>query len=640
MRMAMALAEDETGDTKLIDVKAYYDEFSFNRINPPSPNYINLGTKLNGYSSCCLYTVADDSKSLAIGDHIAYTMTCMSAGIGGYLGIRSIGDSVRNGLLEHGGRLPYYNALAGAVKANIQAGRGGACTTYFTCFDPEVTTLIMLQNPRTPVAKQNRDMHFAIQYNRLFAKKVAREEKVFLFNSFTAPDLHKLFFTSDQDGFEALYNKYEADKNFKKTYLGAREILHMARQQAYEISTLYEANMDEINRHTSFIEPIYSANLCVETVQPTAPYFKMQDLYSKEDNGSITFTVEGDETITLPFSDKANTQNGVTFAGNIKVGDVIEGCLKVKEIIEITPTSEVSLCSLAAQVVCNIHTDEAYERSSYYALKMIDKCIHLSDYPLPHIEYTAKSRLNAGLGVLGVATYMARKGLKYSSQEGRNEIHRLAERHSYFAIKASLKLGQEKGNAPWIHKTKWPQGWLPIDTYKKAVDKLAAPIYQYDWEQLRKDIVANGGIHNSSVVNHMPTESSSKASGVNNGWYPSRSLSMKKSDESNVLDWVAVDNDILADQYENAYEIPTLRMIDVYAIIQKFTDESISADLYRDRSTPDKVEIPTSEITEEYLYMVKHGIKTRYYQNSLTTEGQAKEATVKEELCASGGCDV
>lgn len=642
MRMAMALAEDEVGETKLIDVKGYYDEFSLSRINPPSPNYINLGTKLNGYASCNLYAVGDNLKSLAIGDHIAYTMTYMSAGIGGYLGVRSIGDPIRGGLIEHKGKLPYYDALAKAVKANTQAGRGGACTTYFTCFDPEVITLIMLQNPNTPVDKQNRDIHFGIQYNRLFAKKVAREEKIFLFNCYTAPDLNKLFFSADQDGFEVLYNKYEADTSFKKTYISARDILHMARQQAYEVSTLYEHFVDEANRHTPFVEPIYSSNLCCEIMEPTSPYFNMMDLYSEKDNGLVCFTDSEDNYYKLPFSRKIKTNNrGITFIGDLKVGDDIGGAI-VKEIHESSPTSEVALCSLAAIVVCNINSDEEYEKSTYYSLKMIDKCIHMSDYPLPHVGWTAKNRLNAGVGILGAATLMARKGIKYSTQEGRNEIHRMSEQHSYFLIKASLKLGKEKGNAPWIHKTKWPRGWLPIDTYKRAVDKLVEPIYVYDWEKLRAEIIANGGIRNSCVIAHMPTESSSKASGVPNSWYPIRKLSMKKTDESSVLDWVAVDNDILADQYENAYEIPTMRMIENYAIIQKFTDQGISADFWRDRSTPEKVEVPTSEMTQEFLQMVKLGMKGRYYQNSLTTVGQTKEVktTEKQELCASGACDV
>jgi ribonucleoside-diphosphate reductase alpha chain len=342
-------------------------------------------------------------------------------------------------------KLPYYKALAGAVNANIQAGRGGACTTYYSAFDPEAEVLTMAQNPRTPTDKQNRDLHFAMMSNRFMGKKVMSNESFFTFNTHTAPDLMKAFYSGDQDEFERIYNKYEADPAFKKNYVNARDYIGKALVQGFEVGTNYLAFIDEINRHTPYKEPIYSSNLCLEITQPTSPYFDMQDLYSATDHGR----------------------------------------------------GEVSLCSLAGIVECNIENDSQYESATYYALKMIDYCIHQSEYPLPHVGFTAKQRLNAGIGILGVATTMARANLKYDTKEGLQKIHDIKERHAYYCISASLRLGKERGNAPWIHKTKWPEGWLPIDTYKRTVDELVPPVYKYDWETLRSKIVANKGIRNS-----------------------------------------------------------------------------------------------------------------------------------------------
>lgn len=593
MRMAMQLAESETGQQKIKDVREYYNHFSLNRINPPSPNYINLGTPHKGFASCNLYTVADNAASLAIGDHIAYVMTCMSAGIGGNLNVRSIGDPVRGGAITHQGKLPYYKALAGAVNANIQAGRGGACTTYYSVFDPEAETILMAQNPRTPTHKQNRDIHFALLVNSFFAKKALNKEDVFTFNTYTAPDLVEAFYGNDVSVFEKLYVEYEKDPLFKKNYISASKLLIKALTQGFEVGTNYLAFIDEINRHTPHLDPIYSSNLCLEVTQPTSPYFDMVDLYSENDHNR----------------------------------------------------GEVSLCSLAGIVECNIENDEQYASAAYYSLKMIDYCIEASQYPLPHVGYTAKRRLNAGIGLLGVATTMARENLKYDSKEGLQKLHDIAERHSYFCISASLKLGKERGNAPWIHKTKWPQGWLPIDTYKKTVDELVPPVYKYDWEALRSQIKANKGIRNSSLVAHMPTESSSKASGIPNSIYPIRSLSLKKSDESNVIDWCAMDSDILANSYQIAWNIDSVDMIKCYAVVQKFTDQAISADLWKDRSV--NINLSSKAMVMEFLTMVKYGLKTRYYQNSLTgsqssvADAPQQSATVtKERGCSGGVCDI
>lgn len=566
MRMAMVLSENIKGDDRLKDVKEYYNAFSSSMINAPSPNYINLGTYLNAFASCCLYTTGDTAKSLAIGDHIAYTMTYMSAGIGAHLNTRSAGDKVRNGMVEHQGKLPYYRSLGSAVKANLQSGRGGACTTYYSIFDPEVKDITIAYNPRTPVAKQNRDIHYASMINRLFAKKAAKNENIFLFNIYTAPDLTEAFYSGDKDKFEELYNKYENDDSFKKTYMNARELLILDGKESYNVAVHYRLVIDEVNRHTPFLEPIYSSNLCLEICEPTSPYYDMKDLYSEEDHGR----------------------------------------------------GEVALCNLAGINVADEIDDETYEKIAYYSLKMIDETIHLTNYELPHVGLTAKKRLNAAVGMIGVATYLAKKGLQYNSQEGLKAIHFLSERHMYFLIKSSLRLAKEKGVAPWMHKTKWPKGWLPIDTYKKDVDDIVEPVYVYDWEKLREEVISNGGIRNSVLVAHMPTESSSKASGVPNGIYPIRDTHLKKTDQTTVLDWCPMDGDILQENYQRAWDIPAVDMIKVYSVFQKFTDQSISADFYRDRTT--NIQISDKEILEEGLAMVKYGLKSRYYQNSLVSK--------------------
>ncbi len=653
MRMAMALAEDEPADVKMTHLKNWYDHFSENRINCPSPNYINLGTNLNGFASCCVYKSGDTARSLAIGDFIANTMTYMSAGIGSYIETRGLGEPVRKGAIEHQGKIPYYKSLAGAVTANIQAGRGGACTAYFSAYDTEAVTITNLQNPRAVEDASNRDIHFAMLVNRWIAKKISKNEKVFAFNCRTAPDLHRKLFSSDMDGFEKLYLEYEANPNFKKTYISARElIIDNGVRQTHEVGTLYFAVIDEINRHTPFLtdyEPIHSSNLCLETAFPTQEYNNMVDLFTPADNGYVVFKDTEGATHRQAWSDrivKIDTDTNmkrVSFVGTLEVGDVLDSGIVVADINEKVKTSEVGMCSLAAIVTPNIKNDEQYESATYYALKMIDKCIHMSHYELPQIGYTAKSRMNAGVGIVGTAYDMARAGLKYSTLEGRNFFHKQMETHYYWLVKASLKISKERGLAPWIHKTKWPQGWLPIDTYKKTVDQICTEPLHRPWEPLRAEIIENGGIGHSVLCNLMPTESSSKASGMPNCMYPIRKLAMKKTDQSNMVDWCAPDGDLLGDKYELAYDIKTTDMTMFYAVGQKFCDQSISADKWEDRIK--KPIITSDESIENFRSMIKYGQKTQYYQNSKTSEGEGTgtSSAVKEfwnkqrETTALGG---
>ena len=623
MRMAMALAENRPAATRLTDVQAFYDLFSRNIINAPTPNYVNLGTKLNGFASCCLITNYDSAKSIGIANHIAYTMTYMSAGIGQNLQTRSLNDAVRGGLIAHQGKYNYLDHLKGAVKANLQNGRGGACTVYYSAYDPDVDMLARLKNPMTPASKQIRGMDYNMLSNKFFGRKVALNEQMFSFNCYTAPDLYEAFYSADDKLFERLYAKYEADPKFKKRYVSAREVALVALNEGYETGRAYLAFADEINRHTPYKQPIYSSNLCAEIVEPTAGYEEMMDLYTKGDVGYNKFITEDGLTLTYTAShavvrNDGNYTDGLALRAGDRYMDSNGDWHTVKEVLEFKNEPEVALCSLAGLVVSNIKSDEEYERAMYYALLMIDVCIHKSHYELPHIGHTAKARMAAAVGMMDLAHYMARKKLKYSSKAGKEEIHRVAERHMYFAIKCSLRLGKELGNAPWIHRTKYADGWLPIDTYQRNVDRIVQVPLQYDWEALRAEVKESGGIRNSSLVAYMPGESSSKASGTVNSIYPARELTIMKTDGNLTTYWAAPNSDKLGRFYELAWDIPTRDMIDVYGIFQKFTDQAISADLFRKIEGSEK--ITTSEMIEDFLHMMRVGMKTRYYMNTHTAK--------------------
>lgn len=595
MRMAMALAEKEPKATRLQVVKDYYDLFANKQLSAPTPNYINLGTVHRGFASCCLFASGDNGTSLAMGNYIGDKMTQMSAGIGVNIMTRSVGDAVRNGLFLHHGKKKYYDAMGKSIVANIQAGRGGAVTCFFEAFDQEVELIQALRNPRSTEDRRNRDMHFAMLTNSFFAQKAAKNEEIFAFNPYTAPDLHAAFYGKDIEEFKRLYAKYEADPTFVKHYANAKDILRRSLVEAQETGVAYIGQIDEMNRHTPFLDPILSSNLCMEIAEPTAPYYDMRDLYSSEDHGR----------------------------------------------------GEIATCSLAAVSVENIHDKETYQKVCYYALKMIDYCILNSSYVFPHLEFTAKQRMSAGVGIMGLATHMARAGLSYTTDAGKQELHFVAERHMYHLIEASLKISKERGLAPWMHKTKWPQGWLPIDTYKRSVDKIKSDGTNfesyYNWERLRKEIIENGGIGHSVLCAYMPGESSSKALGGANSIYPVRRLTLSKNDQNNVLYWAAPFGDDPSYKYELAWDIPTKDMIDCYAIFQKFCDQAISADLWRRIVGKDRIE--SNELFRNYFYMVQMGMKTRYYFNTETTANLSLEAmesavgNVTEDInCASGAC--
>jgi len=581
MRMALALCDDEPLDTRMALVKDFYDYFSLNIINAPTPNYVNLGTPMRGYASCCLYLTDDNADSIDVGNLIASKMTRIGAGMGGMIQVRSPGDPVRRGAITHNGKLRYLKTQAETVKQSVKAGRDGASTQYFSIYDPEAIAMGCAQNPKAPEDRRIGNTHFCFIYNEFLLDAVDEDIELFEFNIFTAPQLYAAMFDPDVEVFKKEYALLLADDSFKKTFFNARDRVITLLEQEVEVSTLYDFNATEVNRHTAFLERIKTSNLCNEVTQVTFPYYSEMDLYSSEDHGR----------------------------------------------------GEISVCSLAARNVAVDLTDEQMARAYYLMLKMIDKCIHLSEYPFPHLTFTARQRLNAGVGITGMATYLAKRGLKYSSMEGLRAAEELHEDHMFFLIQASLQLGKELGNAPWIHKTKWPEGWMPIDTCNRNFNKLLPLQPRRDWEGLRAQVIANGGIRNSTLAAHMPCESSSKASGAPNGLYPVRRTSIIKSDETNSMYWVAQDSDIL--DYELAFDVDYRWMAMHYAAGARYSDQSISADGYIDRS--ESLDLKHSELLDRFMFRARIGQKTQYYTNNQSRVG---ESSGKKEACVSGACDV
>lgn len=301
---------------------------------------------------------------------------------------------------------------------------------------------------------------------------------------------------------------------------------------------------------------------------------------------------------------------------------VVDYLKQKNEVIE----GEVAVCSLAGinvgkfkHKVGTPEWDEEYREASFVALDMVYTAIQESDYPLPHIEYTAKKRMSAGVGIVDLAHLMAKYKLKYDSQEGRDLIHKVAESHYWHLLNASLELSKEFGNAEWMNKTKWVNGWLPLDTYNKNVDEVVTTDLQYDWEGLRKKIIENGGHAFSVLVAHMPAESSSVRSGATNGVYPVRDLDLNKTNDTNVVKYVVPESDKLGKHYQNAYEIDVEDMAKVYGILQKWTDQGISADQWYKAQGSDKIK--SSDLMRGWFSWVYYGVKTRYYINTLTAKG-------------------
>ena len=250
------------------------------------------------------------------------------------------------------------------------------------------------------------------------------------------------------------------------------------------------------------------------------------------------------------------------------------------------------------------------------AIRSLDELIDFQGYPVKSAEIATKARRSLGVGYIGLAHFLAKNGCKYDDQNAWQLVHDLTEAFQYYLIKATTLLAREKGACEYSHRTKYGQGILPIDTYKKDVDELVPNVLKYDWEKLR-GMVKKYGVRNSTLSAQMPSESSSVVSNATNGIEPPRGyLSVKKS-KKGPLKQIVPQFHTLKNNYTLLWDMPSNRgYINIVAVMQKFFDQAISGNWsYNPENYPNN-EVPVSVMAQDLLTCWKYGWKTAYYQNT------------------------
>lgn len=600
--MGMAMAMLSQPHWSMLDAIDLYNALSLQKINVPTPPLVGLRSADRGFASCCLVDGTDTLDSIDAAEHVVFKMVAARAGIGYHLESRSIADPVRKGAFPHSGKLPYYRHIDRSVKANTQQSRGGSATVYTAFFDPEIIQVMEAKSNRSPDEKKIDKMDYNLKFNSILLKRFLRKENITLMSFLYAPEVYAAFDSGDVAEFERLYIAAEkrlagvTKRGFKGEVLPvapvipAAELIEFWKTVRMETGRLYTMDAGEVNRNSRFKDPVRMSNLCVEIVQPTFPIPHVVDLY------------RSDEELSK---------------------------------MDVSEYGEVSLCNLGGFALGRIKTLEEWEKISYILLKFVDTIIEIQHYPFPAMKYTALRRRNVGIGLMNAAGAMAAEGLAFEGEEARNWIHREAEKASFFLHKASVRLAKEIGPCEWFHRTHTSDGTLLIDTYKKTVDDLVSVGLEMDWESLREEIKTHG-MRNSVLTASMPGESSSVLIGVTNAVEPPRSAVTIKTSGVNKVITVApgLDDWDTMQSYKYAFDIDRTEHIKWLAVLQKFTDQAISANLYYDFNKYPGGIIPGTEIIKDLLNSTKYGIKNLYYANFDVDNG----GSAAEQGCSSGGC--
>ena len=555
MMIAVTLFVEYPKDKRLSYVKRYYDSISKNILNIPTPVMAGVRTPLRQFASCVLVDIDDTLDSIFSSDMAIGKYVAQRAGIGINSGrIRGINAKIRDGEVQHTGVVPFLKKFESTVRCCTQNGiRGGSATVHFPIWHQEIQDILVLKNNKGTEDNRVRKLDYSIQLSKIFYERFITNKHITLFSPHDVPGLYDSFGTED---FDELYVNYENDESIKKTVVNAQELIGDLLKERAETGRIYIMNIDHCNSHSSFLDKVNMSNLCQEITLPTDP------------------------------------------------------------IHHIDGKGEIALCILSAINVGKLRNLDELEELCDLAVRALEELIDYQDYPVKAAALSTRSRRSLGVGFIGLAHYLAKLGYNYDSQEAWNAVHSLSESFQYNLLKASNNIAKEKGACSWFGRTKYADGILPIDTYKKDVDDIVPNKLKYDWNTLRNDI-ASFGLRHSTLSAQMPSESSSVVSNATNGIEPPRDyLSVKKS-KKGPLKQIVPQYGSLKNNYTLLWDMTSNDgYIKVVSVIQKFFDQAISGNWsYNPAHYPDN-EVPASVMANDLLTTYKYGWKTSYYQNT------------------------
>ena len=563
--IAATLFANYPTETRLDYVQRYYNAISRHKINIPTPIMGGVRTPIRQFASCVLVDIDDTLDSIFSSDMAIGKYVAQRAGIGINAGrIRGINSKIRGGEVQHTGVVPFLKKFEATVRCCTQNGiRGGSATVHFPIWHQEIEDIIVLKNNKGTQDNRVRKLDYSIQLSEIFYKRFIEAGTITLFSPHSVPGLYDAFGT---EYFDELYERYENDPSIPKTQIDAQELILDLLKERGETGRIYLMNIDHCNSHSSFKDKVSMSNLCQEITLPTDPIDHIDD------------------------------------AGG-----------------------EIALCILSALNVGKINRLDELEELCDLSVRGLEELIDYQQYPVAAAERSTLARRSLGVGYIGLAHYLAKNKVKYDDPQAWKLVHELTEAFQYYLLKTSNEIAKEKGACEYFDHTKYSDGILPIDTYKKDVDDITPNVLNYDWDTLRNDIKTHG-LRHSTLSAQMPSESSSIVSNATNGIEPPRDFVSIKKSKKGPLKQVVPGFPYLKSNYTLLWDMPSNEgYIKVTAVMQKFFDQGISGNWsYNPENYPDN-EVPTSVMAQDWLTTYKYGWKTSYYQNTYDAKKDTEE---------------
>jgi len=580
LMVAATLFSSYPKETRMKQVKDYYDDISTHNLNEPTPVMAGVRTRERQYSSCVVVSAGDSLDSIERAGQAILRYASKKAGLGIDGGrIRAVGQPIRGGEAISTGQIPFIKKFNGDLKSSAQGGVRGASATYnFPFWHLEWESLIELKNEKGTEETRVRTLDYVPHFNGLFFERWIRGESITLFSPEDCPGLWEKFYSPDLAGFKTLYEKFERS-SLNKRQIPAAEMAQKALLERFETGRIYPMFADTVNAQTPFLEPITSTNLCCEIALPTTPV-------SSEDHS----------------------------------------------------VGRIALCTLGAINLGKVDITtqagrDTLRRICRNAVRAKDALLSYQDYPLEEAQNAVLDYRPLGIGIIGFAHWLARNNLLWGAADTLVHVNDLYEHISFYLIEASIELAEELG--PCRKRTKYADGWMPWDDSKLVLPKTLP------WDALRKRAVHAGGTRNATLMAGMPSETSSQLANETNGCEPPKSLITSKDSKDGTLPQVVPEFAKYNHRYELVWDVSPENYLRTIAVQQHYYDQAISANTSFDPSKmkrdPESGKVLMSNFASIFMLAYNLGFKTLYYSNIRRPDGIEEEV---EDDCAGGACKI
>ncbi|WP_181350248.1 ribonucleoside-diphosphate reductase subunit alpha [Thalassobacillus sp. CUG 92003] len=580
MIIAMTLMAGETSEKRHDLIKESYWALSNLYMTVATPTLANAGKSYGQLSSCFIDTIDDSLQSIYDSNTDIATLSKHGGGIGVYLGkIRSQGSDIKGFSGVSSGVLPWMKQLNNTAVSVDQLGqRQGAVAVYLDVWHQDIFSFLDSRLNNGDERKRTHDLFTGVCLPDIFMEAVENREDWYLFDPHevrTVMGYSLEDFYDEEKGHGSFREKYQACINhpdLSKHRVEAIELMKRIMISQLETGTPYMFYRDEVNRKNPNAHEgmVYCSNLCTEITQNQSP--TVQEEQYVEDGKMVIVRHPGDFVV----------------------------------------------CNLSSINLGKAVPDHVLQRLTRIQVRMLDNVIDENTIPVMQAEITNKKYRGVGLGTFGWAHLLAKKQIKWESDEAAEYANEVYQAIAYYTIEASEALAKEKGAYPAFEGSDWQTG-----AYFEKRDLESSG--SWNWTDLREKVARNG-VRNGYMMAVAPNSSTSLIAGSTASIDPI--FNKFYSEEKKDFKIPVTAPDLSPDTYwyyKSAYEIDQHESIRQNAARQTYIDQSVSFNFYVHN------QIKAKELLALHLDAWKQGLKTTYYTRSTSSQADYDDC----ESCSS-----